>query len=80
MLWRREARREGSKDRYVRGNTASSVVVETLEDFGGLENVIYMDFPDQGKIAVPDPIELAKRAVTSVEKAKTGKDGISYLI
>ena len=80
MLWRRETRREGSGDKYVRGNTASSVLVETLENFGGIGCVIYTDFSDQGKMAEPDPIELANRAVVSVEKAKTGTDGISYLI
>ncbi len=80
MLWRRETRREGSGDKYGRGNKSNSVRVETLENFGGLECVIYTDFPNQGKIAEPDPIELAKRAIASVQKAVTSRDGITYLI
>lgn len=37
-LWRRETRREGTGEKYGRGNTPNSVLVEALENFGGGEH------------------------------------------
>ena len=52
----------------------------TLRISAGLVIALYTDFNDSGKIDRPNASELAKAAITSVEKAKLGKDGISYLM
>jgi hypothetical protein len=57
----------------------NSVIVRDALGFGGLDHVIYTDFNPSGKVAFPDPRELARAAIDSVMKAKAGQDGISYL-
>lgn len=82
MLWRRERHRVCSGERYEPSANPgpNQVIVRELGDFAGLETVLYTDFTDEGKIANPDPIELAEKAIQSVKKAKPCYDGITYLI
>lgn len=82
MLWRRETRREGTGERYtdpIRPGR-NDVLVRDLSNFAGLATVLYADFAPEGKIANPDPQQLAEKAVQSVKRAKRTHDGISYLI
>jgi hypothetical protein len=80
MLWRREARQEGSGKAYPAGSGENSVLVQTIHDDPCVETVLYTDFNAAGKITHPTAEELAKAAIESVAKADQGKDGISYLI
>ncbi|MDD2709257.1 MAG: hypothetical protein PHV34_14820 [Verrucomicrobiae bacterium] len=80
ILWRRETGNEGTGKRYPDGHSPNSVLVKDWPQLGGISHVLYTDFPDAGKIANPNPRQLATAAVASVSKAPAGKDGISYLI
>ncbi len=89
ILWRRETGKVGQRDcHYTRQSTPTpnSVLIKKLENFVGLDVVLYTDFPDSGKIAHPDPGDLAKRAIKSAEDLYLsatdhhGRDGISYLM
>lgn len=51
-----------------------------MENFAGIDTVLYTDFPPEGKFDHPTPAELAGAAVKSVGEASPGQDGISYLI
>jgi hypothetical protein len=42
--------------------------------------VHYTDFYPEGKLVKPSAAELARRAIQSVKKAESGKDGITYLM
>lgn len=79
MLWRRERRKEGTGETYLEGTTANSVLVREWADSPCVERVLYTDFHLEGKVAKPEPAELAKRAIESVKTAKEGMDGITYL-
>ena len=80
LLWRRECDQEESGKHYAAGEGPNSVRVEELENFFGFKKILYTDFLPAGKLQRVDPMQLAQRAIESVEKAERGKDGISYLI
>jgi hypothetical protein len=80
MLWRRERRKECSKERYAESQSENAVLVREFHDSAWVETALYTDFHESGKIAEPSPAELASAAIASVGKAEAGKDGISYLI
>lgn len=77
MLWRRETRKEGSGQRY---NPSSEVKVHRLENFEGLDVVLYVEV----RANIPDltPRKLAELAICSAgsDAGKIGRDGIAYLI
>jgi hypothetical protein len=79
MLWRRESGEKDKTKSYPAGETPNSVQVRTVRDLEGVEIVLYTDFLDAGKIARPNADDLAMAAIESVAKAKSGKDGITYL-
>jgi hypothetical protein len=80
MLWNRERHKIGSDEKYVRGNSKDSVLVEPYTESPSVTSVLYTDFHPEGKIADPTAAELAQRAIESVSKAEAGMDGISYLM
>lgn len=82
MLWRRENRLEGSGKAYVRPKKpgCNDILIERLEDFGGVSIVLYTDFPAAGKLDYPNPRDLAEAAIKSVGQALPGQDAISYLV
>ena len=80
LLWRRETRREESKQKYKEIASPNAVVIRDKTEFCGLRHVFYTDFDPCGKISSPDPGVLARAAVDSVMAAPRGKDGISYLM
>jgi len=79
ILWRRETGNEGSNKKYKKSESINAVLIEEINEFYGIEHVLYTDFNAIGKIENPDSLELAKAAIASVGKATSGKDGISYL-
>ena len=79
MLWRRERRKIGSDETYAEGTGPDSVLVHSHES-PWVETVLYTDFNAAGKIADPNPEDLARHAIQSVRKADEGKDGLSYLM
>lgn len=79
MLWRRERRKEGTGEGYEEGTTPNSVLVKELTEDPCVASVLYTDFLAEGKIAKPIAKVLAEKAIESVKKAETGKDGITYL-
>ena len=80
MVWRREVGQEGSGRPYAPKSSPDSVLVKDAPGFQGLLHVLYTDFNESGKIAKPTAEFLASAAVSSVPKAKIGRDGISYLM
>lgn len=79
-LWRREVRKVGSGRNYVAPKEIgpNTVVVRRLEDFAGLDVVLYADIT-----ANIEPLTaevLADLAIESVGNTSLGQDGISYLI
>ena len=80
LLWRRETRHEGSGRTYNESTAPNAVVIRDQPGFYGLAHVLYTDFNPGGKLANPDPNELAAAAISSVAKAPTNNDGMSYLI
>lgn len=80
MLWRREARQEGSGKTYPAGAGENSVLVRTIHDDPCVETVLFTDFNTTGKIPHPTAASLAKAAIESVGRGEPGMDGISYLI
>lgn len=80
MLWRREVRAEGSARSYAESGSPNAVVVREILGYCGLEHALYTDFNPGGKLAAPDPRELAKAAIDSLASAPPGKDGVSYLV
>ena len=82
MLWRREIRREGSGEGYDPPSDPgiNDVLVRRLENFAGLEVVLYAEIG--ANIPEPGPSKLARLAIRSArsDAGKNGKDGISYLI
>lgn len=79
MLWRRERRKEETREVYVEGASANSVIVREWVDSPFVERVLYTDFLPAGKIVEPKAKELAESAIQSVKRAAQGMDGISYL-
>ena len=79
-LWRRETRKVGTGRTYVPPIDVgpNNVVVERLENFAGVDVVIYTRIA--GNITPLSAENLARLAIASVGKAKLGLDGISYLI
>jgi len=82
MLWRRETRQKDRRKRYPNKSNPSSndVVVKSVENFHGLEKVLYTSIGQN--IGVPSPHLLAKLAIESyyAGAGDIGKDGISYLL
>ena len=76
MLWRRETRREGSERPY---NPSSEMRVRCLENFEGLDVVLYVELG--ANIIDPDPRKLAELAIGSARSkaVEKGRDGITYL-
>lgn len=77
MLWRRETRRVGSEQRY---NPSSEVRIRRLEDFEGVEAVLYVEI--SANILDLNPRKLAELAIFSArsDAGRRGRDGITYLI
>ncbi|MGB3683110.1 MAG: hypothetical protein WA990_11560 [Rubrobacteraceae bacterium] len=77
ILWRRETRKEGSEQRY---NPSSEVTVRRLENFEGLDVVLYVEV--HANITTPDPRNLAELATRSArsDAGRKEKDGITYLM
>jgi hypothetical protein len=80
ILWRRETRKTGTGETYKEGAGPNSVLVRHWNGDPCVTNVLYTDFNAAGKISAPTAKELAEHAIGSVETAKEGKDGITYLI
>ncbi|MBZ5554571.1 MAG: N-6 DNA methylase [Acidobacteriia bacterium] len=80
MLWRRETRKELSGQLYSERNSVNAVLIRDVPGFCGLDHVLYTDFNPQGELVNPDPLSLARAAISSVPKASPGQDGISYLM
>ena len=82
MLWRREIGRVGTKESYNAPSkpTPNSVLVKSISNFEGMDNVLYTDFPDDGKISEPTSKDLSAKAIESAKAISNGKDGISYLM
>jgi len=82
MLWRRETRREGSRQRYQKPTDPdpNKMVAEEIQNFAGVALVLYARFGPT--LSNPTPEELARLAIMSAmsEAGKRGRDGISYLI
>jgi hypothetical protein len=82
MIWRRETRQVGSGKRYAAPTSPGedTVLVRRLEDFEGLDVVLYAEIG--ANIADPSPRKLAKLAIRSAgsEAGRQRKDGITYLI
>lgn len=85
LLWKRETRHKGDRQYRESPDPESNpdkVLVRVLEDFEGVETVLYTDFPESGKLQILDAVTLAKAAVASAKdpNVAAGRDGISYLI
>ena len=80
MLYRRERRRVGSSEKYVRRTDKDSVLVEAYTELPSVASVLYTDFWREGKVEQPNAVELATHAIESVKKADPGMDGITYLM
>jgi hypothetical protein len=83
VLWRRETRQEHSGRIYreVAGPAPNRVLIKTVTSgFDGIDTVLYVDFPPDGKLQDPTPVVLATSAIASAGARTDGLDGISYLI
>jgi len=82
MLWRRETQQIGSGKEYreVEKPSPNKVLVRQIDGFEGLDAVLYVDFPPDGKVMDVTPDELAEKAISSAKSRKDGKDGITYLL
>ncbi len=80
MLWRRETRRVGSGEVYVKPTNPgrNSVLVERVSGFEGIDVVLYTSIAPTIQPLTAE--KLAELAIASVLKAERGKDGISYLM
>ena len=80
ILYRREINKVGSSKRYCPPDpiTVNTVQVERLTDFSGFDIVLYTKIG--ANIESLTAKKLAGLAISSVKKAKPGRDGISYLI
>lgn len=80
MLWRRERRKTGTREKYFKGENPGSVLVSSLTETNCVKTVFFTDFNPSGKISNPEAAVLAREAIASVKKAGEGKDGITYLM
>jgi cation transport regulator ChaC len=80
MLWRRETHTEDREKGYpnARAGLLDTVYVERLENFAGLNLVLYTRIG--ANITPLRADQLANLAIASVATAGRGMDGISYLI
>ena len=82
MLWRRETRREGSGEGYDPPSEpdVNDVLVRRLENFEGLDVVLYAEIG--ASLPEASPRKLAELSVLSVGSGagRRGRDGIAYLI
>ena len=79
VLYRRETDRVCTDTTYNESNPGE-VRISTLNDFQGLEIVLYSDIDVTIKKHNRTPEKLAEYAIKSVKEAKPFHDGISYLI
>lgn len=77
MLWRRETRKEGSRQRY---DPSSEVTIRRLENFEGVGIVLYVEV--RANITDLNPRNLAELAIRSARSGadRSGRDGITYLM
>lgn len=80
ILWRRETGNVSSERRYQESAAPNAVRIRDAVGFCAIDHVLYVDFNLEGKIQRPNARELAIKAINSVSKAASGRDGISYLI
>jgi len=88
LLYRRETRNEGTCKKYkevknlTKEEKENKVIVEIIEDFSGLDTVIYTSISRNIKIKDLTADNLSERAIKSAKgkAGKNAKDGISYLI
>jgi hypothetical protein len=80
LLWWREKGEKKGIYTHPKNPRLNQVVVECLDQFAGLDTVLYARIG--ANIDTLDPHELAKLAINSVnsEEGADGNDGISYLI
>lgn len=81
ILWRRETKRVGSGRPIPERNnpTGNSVLIKKLPEVEGVDDVLYVDFPPDGKIRTPTATDLALAAVKSARALSDDEDGITYL-
>ncbi len=82
-LWRRERHKTVSTESYARpaNPTKNSVLIETVENFEGVETVLYTSIDqNMGIFAAPD--SLAYFGIRSIltTAGENGRDGIRYLL
>lgn len=81
ILYRREIHSVGSDRNFAPSEDPNRVQIRAYTDCPWIETVLYTDFNDGGKIAMPVAAELAQAAIGSVGRVtEAGSDGISYLI
>jgi len=80
MLWRRETHRVCSGGSYRPQRSRNAVRVREAKGLAGVDKVLYTDFYASSKIRGPKPINLARRAISSAQLQRDGKDGITYLL
>jgi hypothetical protein len=80
LLWWREKGEKKGTYTHPENPTKNQVVVECLDQFAGLDTVLYTRIG--GNVDPLTSYELAKRAINSVntENGANGNDGISYLM
>lgn len=82
LLWRRETRKEGSDQHYIKPikHSPNKIIIEQISDFSGVETVLFTKLG-----ANIDNLSAEKLADLAIKSARSndvdmGKDGISYLI
>jgi hypothetical protein len=82
MLWRRETDQVGGGRRYRerQAPTPNTVLIKDLGGFEGIDHVLFVDFPSQGKLSNPTAAQLADAAIKSARGRSDNRDGISYLL
>lgn len=79
-LWWRETRKIGTGEIYraAKNITMNTVVVERLENFGGVDVCLYTSIASNIEDLTPQ--NLARLAIASVPKSAPNMDGVSYLL
>ncbi len=82
ILWRRETHQIGTGREYrpMANPGPNHLVIQEIPRFEGLDTVLYVDFPEVGKIRDPSADDLADKAIASARARNDHKDGISYLL
>lgn len=82
ILWRRETQqmRTGREYRPIANPGPNHLVIKEIARFEGIDTVLYVDFPESGKIWDPNPDDLADKAIASAKARNDDKDGITYLL